>query len=268
MLLKQLYRRYIAPFSGKYPFFGHWIFFPKNSLIINVLQHSGDFEPQTRQLLWQFARKNTTFFDVGANIGILSVPILSLTQDVEVVSFEPSPAVHPYLKKTWTQSPFQSRWHIIEKAVGNYVGTTSFSQHKKLGDDAFDGIRQTHRKGETETVEVSITTLDAVWRERATPSVSVIKIDVEGAELAVLEGAAACIEACSPIIITEWNRINLSAYNVHPTALWEWAKANKYSIFMIPNLYQIDSSHALDAASSLLEYCILIPNKMPIERRF
>ena len=268
MIVKQLYRRFIAPFSGKYPFFGHWVFFPKNSLIIKILQQTGDFEPQTRQLLWQFARKNTTFFDVGANIGILSVPILSLTQDVDVVSFEPSPAVYPFLKKTWTHSPFQSRWHIVEKAVGNYEGTTPFSQHKKIGDDAFDGIRPTHRRGEAVTVEVPITTLDTVWRQRATPSVSVIKIDVEGSELAVLEGASACIEACSPIIITEWNRTNLSAYTVHPTALWDWAKANKYTLFMIPHLYQINNPLALDAASSLLEYCLLIPNKIPIERRF
>jgi FkbM family methyltransferase len=267
-MLKQLYRRYVSPFSGKYPFFGHWVFFPKNSLLINVLRKTGDFEPQTHQLLWQFARKNTTFFDVGANIGLLSIPILSIAPDVEVVSFEPSPAVLPFLKKTWLQSPFQSRWHIIEKALGNYEGTTSFSQHQKLGDDAYDGIRPTHRRGETKTVEIPITTLDTVWRERATPSVSLIKIDVEGAELAVLEGASACIAACRPIIITEWNRINLSAYNIRPAALWEWAMTNNYSIFVIPHLYKIDSAFALDAACSLLEYCLLIPNERPIERRF
>jgi FkbM family methyltransferase len=265
---KNIYRRFLAPLTGKYPFFGHWVYFPKNSFIMKILRETGDFEAQTRHLLWQFALDGTYFFDVGANIGILSVPILSLTKDVKVVSFEPSPAVIPSLKKTWEQSPFQSRWTIIEKAVGNFEGMTHFSQHQKAGDDPFDGVQPTHRKGETTTIEVSMTTLDAVWHEKKDPSVSVIKIDVEGFEMSVLAGAKACISACRPVIITEWNRVNLSAYQLSPTVLWDWAIANKYKIFMMPHLYPVQNPQALDVATSLLEYCLLIPNDKPIQRRF
>ena len=266
--MKNIYRRFVAPFTGKYPYFGHWVYFPKNSFIIKLLRETGDFEPQTRHLLWQFALDDTTFFDVGANIGILSVPILSLTQRVNVISFEPSPAVRSFLKKTWTHSPFQSRWTVIEKAVGNFEGVTHFSQHQKTGDDPFDGVLPTHRKGETTTVQVPITTLDAVWREKDTPSVSIIKIDVEGFELAVLEGATACISTCRPVIITEWNRVNMLAYKQPPTALWDWATANNYTIYMMPHLFPIKNPQDLDVATSLLEYCLLIPNDKPILRRF
>ncbi len=266
--LKDIYRRYLAGITGKYPYFGHWVYFPKNSFIVKILRETGDFEPQTRHLLWQFALDGTTFFDVGANVGILSIPILSLTQQVDVVSFEPSPAVRPFLKKTWEQSPFQSRWQIVEKAVGNFEGVTHFSQHIKAGDDAFDGVLPTHRMGETTTVEVPITTLDAVWHEKGDPSVSIIKIDVEGFELAVLEGATACIAASRPVILTEWNRVNLSAYKMSATVLWEWATANNYAIYMIPYLFPIQNAQALDVATALLEYCLLIPNEKPMRRRF
>jgi FkbM family methyltransferase len=264
MILKKIYRRFIASRSGKYPYFGHWVYFPKNSIIIKRLSETGDFEPQTRQLLLQFALNGTTMFDVGANIGILSVPILSLNQGVKVISFEPSPAVRHFLRKTWQNSPFQSRWQIIEKAVGNFDGISHFSQHIKLGDDAFDSVLPTNRSGASNTVEVPITTLDSVWKEQNLPTISVIKIDVEGFELAVLEGAEVCIQACRPAIITEWNRVNLLAYKLSPTKLWDWATAHNYTIFVMPHLNQIQNALGLDAACLLFEYCLLLPNEKPV----
>jgi protein O-GlcNAc transferase len=46
-------------------------------------------------------------------------------------------------------------------------------------------------------------TLDAVWEEESRPEISVVKIDVEGAELDVLEGATAVLRTCRPAVMVE-----------------------------------------------------------------
>ena len=50
---------------------------------------------------------------------------------------------------------------------------------------------------------VAASSLDVVWNEAQRPGVSVVKIDVEGTELGVLEGARELLAACRPTLLIE-----------------------------------------------------------------
>ena len=50
---------------------------------------------------------------------------------------------------------------------------------------------------------VAASSLDVVWNEARRPGVSVVKIDVEGTELGVLEGARELLTACRPTLLIE-----------------------------------------------------------------
>jgi FkbM family methyltransferase len=46
------------------------------------------------------AKPDTTVFDVGANIGLMAIPLLTHVPECRVISFEPSENSVPYLRKT------------------------------------------------------------------------------------------------------------------------------------------------------------------------
>ncbi len=123
---KLLYGK-IPGVSGSFFYWKTRVFFPKGSYIFQMACEQGIYEMNTLHILKAFLRPGTHYFDVGANIGLLSVPILADQSDCSVVSFEASPTTVAYLQRTATASRFATRWHVIPKAVGATVGEVVFS---------------------------------------------------------------------------------------------------------------------------------------------
>ena len=189
----------------------------------------------------------------------MAVPLLKSTKKLQVYSFEPSPNSLPYLLRTAQSSSVKSRWQVIGKAVGNAVGSIEFHlSNKKEG--AFDGIRNTNRASNSGIVQVPMTTLDNEWIAIGSPKISVIKIDVEGAEKMVLEGAKKCISMNRPSVLLEWNFSNLAAFNCNFEWLFLYAKNSEYTIYGIPGISPIDSAIALKAQMALSESFLMLPD--------
>src|SRR5205085_2016960 len=114
---------------------------------------------------------NKLHIDVGANIGLTSIPVLTLVRTAHVLSFEPSPSTISFLKQTWEGSSFRDRWEIVPKAVGDYVGSTQFFVSSSQN-APFDGLFDTKRGGQKRKVEVALTTIDQEWHRLGYPPVA------------------------------------------------------------------------------------------------
>ena len=227
-------------FSGSFPYFGTRVYFPSRSHIFNLACEQTVYEPLNLQLISTLLKSDTVYFDVGANIGLLSAPLLNSHPSCKVVSIEPSPNALPFLMRTYESSKFKDRWCIIGKALGKSIGSLDFFiASADLG--AFDGLKDSGRAGETRKITVPVTTLDAEWEAMGKPPVSVVKIDVEGAEIHTLEGAISCISSEKPYILLEWNLMNLRANDCSVCSLLEFAKKINYKVFSI--LEQPTTSH-------------------------
>lgn len=229
---KEIFYRYFPTFAGSFPYFGVKVYFPKNSHLFRLACEQGVFEKDNVWLLSNLIKPNSVYFDIGANIGLLSIPLLQACPDCKVVSVEASPNSLKFLQRTAKESPFGDRWRIIDKAVGSQSGEIDFYIAAE-GLGAFDGLKDTKRAGNTTKVTVPLTTIDTEWELMGKPEVSVMKIDVEGAEIQVLEGAKNCIESTKPYIFLEWNKNNLSAHNCHSDILLTFAEVFDYKIFSV-----------------------------------
>jgi FkbM family methyltransferase len=89
---------------------------------------------------------------------------------------------------------------ISEAAAADDEGTML-----QVSDDpAFHSTTSVARGHKVEhAAHVPTTSLDRVWKQVGRPTVSVIKIDVEGAEAAVIDGAAELLETCRPGVLVE-----------------------------------------------------------------
>lgn len=154
-----------------------------------------DYEQDVLDALKVNLKPNGVFYDVGANIGVFSL-LLSPAAS-QVLTFEPEENNTACSKRSLSDGP--SNMHLLECAVGAADGTMTFDRRggafsgRLAMSAAFDGVT------------VPVRSLDSIVAEGHPPP-NLIKIDVEGGEGAVLEGAASVLREHRPIVICEMHR--------------------------------------------------------------
>ena len=119
--------------------------------------------------------------DVGANVGQSALNMLETFPKAEIHCFEPVSPTFAMLQRNLSGT----RCRCVHSAVGNSVGEARIS----VGRNSLTNSLVNARDGDAfETVPV--TTVDAYREERSLSNVDLLKIDVEGFDLNVLEGAS------------------------------------------------------------------------------
>lgn len=125
--------------------------------------------------------------DVGANVGAWTAAILEAVPDAIVYSFEPSAAAFSQLS---TRFSGDDRVYLINTAVGDEVGTA-----RLWADAPGSGLGSLHKRrldhlaiDFSYSEQVPVLTLDT-WHSGSVVHPIILKMDVEGKELAVLHGA-------------------------------------------------------------------------------
>lgn len=151
----------------------------------------------------QLAGDARTIFDVGAERGRYTRRYLDLFPKAAVYAFEPAPVARSVLNEMVEN---ELRLHIIPAAALDVTGETMFNIASA---DVLSSILDikpgwTEHKIVTEII-VPTTTLDDFCDQDGVESVDVLKVDVQGAELAVLEGAVGILENGIKSILCEMN---------------------------------------------------------------
>lgn len=157
----------------------------------------GVYEHQVLDFILQYLPSNGVFVDVGANIGCITVPVALNSQGAcYILALEASPAVFPYLERNIGLNHL-SNVQSIHCAVTIWI----------VQKCRFIKLRQTilewdhWRRNDTPPIFVTTRTLDSLLAERSISKVDVIKIDVEGFECAVIQGAENLLRGASPPIL-------------------------------------------------------------------
>lgn len=124
------------------------------------------------------------FYDIGANVGLYSCFVGSKSPEGSVYSFEPHPVNVDALKKNFQLNDVSGT--IFQMALSDEEGTFELSSEGSkagLGEHSLDTTQS------ESTVPVTVRQLDSLRTEHDIPVPTIIKIDVEGAELNVIKGA-------------------------------------------------------------------------------
>ena len=145
------------------------------------------------------------FFDVGANVGLYSWEVRKVSPHRKILAFEPDPENIILLEKTLNGANFQNV-EICKCALSNRLAEASFFQDNltsatgSLAGKDKPWIEQ-YLNGSANEIRVKTETLDSVVSEDKTPSL--IKIDVEGHEVEVLQGGRNTLSEAKPLLIIE-----------------------------------------------------------------
>lgn len=148
---------------------------------------AGAVELPVQEALAALLRPGDLVLDVGANVGFLSVIAARLVGPAgRVVAFEPVPANARQVRRNAHLNGF-ANIDIVASAVGDHTGRARLVLARFAGGAALrEAGAPPDACGE---VEVPITTLDDWLAAQGQPAPALVKIDVEGAEPAVLGGS-------------------------------------------------------------------------------
>jgi len=167
----------------------------------NVVR-SGSHEPEMIEALGTHLKLGSVFYDVGANIGVFSLTAASMVgESGRVLAFEPSSHNLPYFQRSLSQ-PGASIIALHQIALGTSDGTMTFDNRGAMSGRLLEASDQT-----VAAVSVAVRSIDSLVAE-GQPAPDVIKIDVEGGEGAVLEGAAETLVRHRPVVICEMHADN------------------------------------------------------------
>jgi len=162
---------------------------------------SGMHEPAIQVVLQQALGPQKVIYDVGAHLGLFSLPAARL--GAHVIAFEPDPENAARLRAHVDRNGFQHNVQVVQAAVFSGTGTsTTFRRGLPRSQGGLCWSKHLPVLASGEVIMVPALRLDN-FVAAGGPAPDVIKIDVEGAESEVLKGASRILERDRPALIIE-----------------------------------------------------------------
>lgn len=138
------------------------------------------------------------FYDIGASVGYISVEVAARVQGAgTVIAFEPQAALAANIAVSARLNGF-AHLKVFQTMLGERVGEGVLH----VGSHSIHASAIARELGSA-SVRCAMTTLDALVLGGAIPPPSIMKIDVEGAELSVFSGARKTIALYRPHLLFE-----------------------------------------------------------------
>jgi FkbM family methyltransferase len=172
------------------------------------------YDRQTKAVLKKVCQPDSLCIDVGCYRGDILKTMMECAPKARHMAFEPVPGQYAFLKES-----FGDKADIYPYALGHENKKTTF--HHVVSNPTYSGLQQRQYKGEEtiSEIEVEVRKLDDVILH--TLPVAVIKIDVEGGEHDVLQGAAGMLKKWHPYIIFEHGIGGADKYGIRPGDVYD-----------------------------------------------
>jgi len=179
--------------------YGFFIFDKNDTYVGRSLETYGEWAEAEVQLFSQIIRPTDTVVEVGANIGSHTLAMARLASEGRVHAFEPQPYVFSLLQKNILDNGLKNitLWNV---AVGSEVGRVSMPYlSANIYSPINFGAISIHTVA-SRRVGVPLLKIDGI---QGIQKIDFLKIDVEGFEPQVLEGAISVIQKFRPIVFIE-----------------------------------------------------------------
>ena len=163
-----------------------------------VQLHNGVWEEDVLDACLRVIQPGDVFFDIGANAGIVTVDVAwTFGESVTIHAFEPQPTLARTLAISIGLNTF-TRVHLHRLLLGDAPGVADLY----VADHAIHASLISREVGAA-PLSCGMETIDRLVAAGTVPAPTVVKVDVEGAELRVLQGARDTFSAAPPVIVFE-----------------------------------------------------------------
>lgn len=220
--------------------------------IAEQLCREGTFEAQEVALILSLLKPGCTFFDVGANVGLFTLAAARRFPDARIFAFEPCAATLEILERNLALNG-ASQVTAVHAALMDRAGTAEL-QINASGKDGLNTLgKSTHPACRVVSQEkVPAVTLDDFLEAKRLTGVDVMKIDVEGAELLVLQGGQSLLRGPhAPVILYEGYSQTTQGFGYEPSEVARLLNDCGYRLFALNDdngdLRPVDAAQAAEA---------------------
>jgi FkbM family methyltransferase len=171
------------------------------------------FEHAEAEFIQRYLQPGMTVLDIGAHHGFYSVIASRAVHPGGAVhSFEPSPRERVQLQRNLRLNRCENLT-LHSNALGAHTGRARLFLVQG-NQDGCNSLRQPDGVPATVSVEVEVMPLDDFLKEHGLQNVDFLKLDVEGAEFSVLQGASSLLNSSQrPVILAEVSDLRTKAWD-------------------------------------------------------
>lgn len=201
----------------------------------------GTYEPEMQSALGELIKPGMTVYDVGANIGYVTLMLAKLTgEQGKVYAFEALPDNVERLRRNMELSGFNNRVNIFSGAVAAGAGEARFLVHASGGMGKAAGSAGRDEQYLREITVPCISLDEFVFAQGNSPP-QAVKMDIEGGEVMALPGMQRVLAEARPLMLMELHGPESAR------AAWDALTAAGYSLCeMKPGYPRVTSLDALD----------------------
>ena len=207
----------------------------------------GTYEAELQAALGDLIRPGMVCYDVGANVGYISLALGKLAgPQGRVLCFEALPANATRLRSNLSLNSAVCQFEVIARAVADRSGETDFFVHSSddMGKLAGSAGRSSEYAGKISVETVSLD--DYVYREGGLLP-DAVKMDIEGGEVLAFPGMRRILAEGRPLVLLELHGPESAQ------AAWKALTGAGYTIHrMQPGTPQVSSLDALDWKAYLI----------------
>jgi FkbM family methyltransferase len=208
------------------------------SLLVDRSDRDGDVD-----LISRILRPGDHFIDIGANIGQLTCAAAGICgSSGRVTAFEAHPTVAGWLRENVALNKF-GNVRVAQAACGSQNGWVSFTNRRL---DDLNSVAH----GESDVTEVPMVRLDDFAEEQ---EVTLVKIDVEGYELHVLEGARRTLQNTLFVYFEAWSE-HFCRFGCTYSTIHRLLEELGFNVYLIEGtvLTQVEASYPAETCKNLL----------------
>jgi FkbM family methyltransferase len=186
----------------------------------------GSYENQYTQFLLRLLRPGYVFFDIGANIGYYGLTAAAkIGSSGKVHCFEPASQLFQRIQKNIALNRFEN---ILANQVAVSDGMDKMKLYLSSGDNlGMTGLtKASNFSGIEELTETII--LDKYIQIHDLKRVDIVKIDIEGHEMAALRGMTTMIDRFKPLLLIEVLKTPLMRYDQSPRDIYRFLLSKGY----------------------------------------
>lgn len=185
----------------------------------------GTYEPELQAALGDLVRPGLTVFDVGANIGYITLMLVrGVGPTGRVVAFEALPGNLERLQKNLALNALEERVTVVPQAVAGSEGMVPFHVHASGGMGKVEGSAGRWNQRYQSEITVPSLSLDSFVYVRGGPVPQLIKMDIEGGEVLALPGMRRLLREARPTLLLEvhgpeglraaWDELSAAGYAI------------------------------------------------------
>lgn len=225
------------------PTAGGEVLAPLHDYVGRAAFYCGDLDPKITWTCRRLVRSGDTVFDIGANIGLVTMLLSRLVgSNGKVFAFEPNPPSFTALSAAVDRNR-ATNVELQKLALGAHCEERDLSI--PIGNAGAASLRPAVSTNGGSKTRVSVRTLDEFVAERGVNQIQFMKIDVEGFESEVLRGSTRVLDSIRPdVILFEMNEQFTEAMIKHP--VFDILARFEYSFFYLPKAIWRIRAHPFD----------------------